>query len=144
MQGHHHTPLQALRPPVSAEHPTHSLCQTEGQSGEVTSRDDWGVAAHTSQCWLGGPCGTDSSRTRPPHWPTRRGCCSQDHLLLCHQHCKHCSVCRREGQTGKLWTSAPLATVGETTTTTVGTSMEVGQSRQISSNNPKPHICSQF
>ena len=27
--------------------------------------DNWGVAAHTSQCRLAGPCGTDSSRTCP-------------------------------------------------------------------------------
>ena len=67
--------------------------------------------------------------TRPPH---------------CFHHCKHCSVCKREGQTGQLWTSAALATIWETTTTTVGTNMEEGQSEQISSNNLKPHICSQF
>ena len=37
MRGHHHTPLQALCPPVTTEHPTHSLCQSEEQSGEATS-----------------------------------------------------------------------------------------------------------
>ena len=113
MQGHHHTPLQALCPPVIIQITPHTHFVRQRDSWvRSPPGDNWGLATHTFQCWQGGPCSTDSSRTCPPHWPTRRGCCSQDYLLLCLQRCKHCSFCRREGQTGKLWTSAPLATVG--------------------------------
>ena len=120
--------LQALCPPVTIQITPHTHFIRQRDSWvRSPPGDNWGLATHTFQCWLGGPCSTDSSRTHPPHWPTRRGCCRQDHLLLCLQHCKHCSVCRREGQTGQLWTSAALATVGETTTTTVGMSIKVGR-----------------
>ena len=56
MRGHHHTPLQALCPPVTTEHPTHSLYQTAHLQSVLTQQ--------RPNCREGTPLGTprDSQR----------------------------------------------------------------------------------
>ena len=56
MQGHCHTPLQALCPPVSAEHPTHSLCHTAHLQSVLTQQ--------RSNCREGTPLGTSTDSQR--------------------------------------------------------------------------------